>query len=119
MIKMICLLRRKEGMTPEEFHRYWREHHGPLVQSTRSGRWVRRYQQNHRPLSSYRADDDRRGWDGVTEQWFDSVDDFTASLQEDDFHLIDEDTRRFLDVDALQFVLTEEAEEVPPWTGST
>lgn len=113
MIKLICLLRRKEGMTPEEFHRYWRERHGPLVMSTKSGQWVRRYEQNHRPLSEYRADDDRRGWDGVTIQWFDSMEDFHASLGEDDYALIDADTRRFLDVDALQLIFTEDGEEVP------
>lgn len=113
MIKMICLLRRKEGMTPEEFHRYWREQHGPLVMSTKSAGWVRRYEQNHRPLSDYRDDDDRRGWDGVTVQWFDSMDDFHASLREEDYALIDADTRRFLDLDALQLIFTEEAEEVP------
>jgi uncharacterized protein (TIGR02118 family) len=113
MIKMICLLKRKEGMTPEEFHRYWREQHGPLVMSTKSASWVRRYEQNHRPLSDYRAGDDRRGWDGVTIQWFDSMDDFHASLGEDDYALIDEDTRRFLDVEALQLIFTEEGEEVP------
>jgi uncharacterized protein (TIGR02118 family) len=112
MIKMICLLRRKEGMSPEEFHRYWREQHGPLVMGTKSATWVRRYEQNHRPLSDYRDGDDRRGWDGVTIQWFDSLEDFHASLAEDDYALIDADTKRFLDLDALQLIFTEEAEEV-------
>ena len=113
MIKLICLLKRKQGLTPEQFHEYWREQHGPLVMSTKSGSWVRRYEQNHRPLSDYRPDDDRRGWDGVTIQWFDSMEDFHASLREDDYALIDADTRRFLDVDALQLIFTEEGEEVP------
>ncbi len=113
MIKLICMLKRKEGMSPEDFHAYWRDQHGPLVMSTRSGSWVRRYEQNHRPLSDYRADDDRRGWDGVTIQWYDSIEGFYASVREDDFPLIDEDQRKFLDVSALQFILTDEAEEVP------
>jgi uncharacterized protein (TIGR02118 family) len=113
MIKLICMLKRKEGMSPEEFHAYWRDRHGPLVMSTRSGSHVRRYEQNHRPLSDYRPDDDRRGWDGVTIQWYDSMEGFYASVQEDDFPLVDEDQRKFLDVSALQFILTDEAEEVP------
>ena len=37
------------------------------------------------------------GYDGVTEQWFHSVDDFFASLQEDDYHLIEEDIAKFID----------------------
>ena len=46
--------------------------------------WARHYEQNHRPLADYRSDDDRRGWDGVTVQWFDSMEDFQASLREED-----------------------------------
>jgi uncharacterized protein (TIGR02118 family) len=103
VVKLVCLLKRKPGMTPEEFQTYWRDVHGPLVASTRSASHVRRYEQH--PAATPPGDD---GWDGVTIQWFDSVDGFYASLREDDYKLIDEDTRRFLDVDRLQFVLTEE-----------
>ena len=106
MVKLICFLKRKPGMTPEEFHAYWRDHHGPLVASTKSGSHVRRYEQNPRALKDYKRED--TGWDGVTEQWFDSIDDFYASLAEDDYKLIDEDTRKFLDVSALEFLLTDE-----------
>ena len=67
-VKMICMIKRKPGMSVEEFHRYWREVHGPLVASTRSGRHASRYEQNHRPLADYRDDDDRRGWDGVKDK---------------------------------------------------
>jgi uncharacterized protein (TIGR02118 family) len=100
VIRLICLLKRKPGLSREEFEAYWRDVHGPLVASTKSASHVRRYEQH--PAAS----DD--GWDGVTIQWFDSVDAFYASLREDDYKLIDADTHRFLDVAALQFVLTEE-----------
>ncbi|MHB8467296.1 MAG: EthD domain-containing protein [Acidimicrobiales bacterium] len=110
MIKLICFLKRKPGTTPEEFHAYWRDHHGPLVAQTKSGSHVLRYEQNARVPQER----DRDGWDGVTEQWFESVEEFYASLQEDDYRLIDEDTRRFLDVDALEFILTEEPHVVMP-----
>jgi hypothetical protein len=76
------------------------------VASTKSGSHVRRYEQH--PA----ADGDR--WDGVTIQWFDSVEEFHASLREEDYQLIDEDTRKFLDVDRLEFVLTEEPHVVMP-----
>ena len=110
MIKLICFLKRKPGMTSEEFHAYWRDRHGPLVASTKSGSHVLRYEQCPRVVGERGQD----GWDGVTEQWFASADDFYASLQEDDYRLIDEDTRKFLDVDALQFILTEEPHVVIP-----
>lgn len=110
MVRLICLVKRKEGMSPEDFHRYWRDRHGPLVASTRSGSHVLRYEQHHRPLADYGRDP--RGYDGATQQWFSSVEDFFASLAEPDYQEIDADTRRFLDVDRLVFVLTEEPDVV-------
>ena len=110
MIKLICLLKRRPGMSPEEFHRYWREEHGPLVASTNSATHVTRYEQNHRSLSSYAADPD--GFDGVTEQWFTSDAEFNASIREADFQRIQEDLPKFLDTDALVFLLTDEPEVV-------
>src|ERR1700730_7652348 len=97
-------------MSSEEFHAYWRDKHGPLVASTRSGSHVLRYEQHPR-VSQERGGD---GWDGVTEQWYESVEEFYASLQEDDYRLIDEDTRKFLDVDRLEFILTDEPRVVMP-----
>ena len=114
MVKLICLLKRKPGMSPEEFHRYWREQHGPLVARSQSGRHVLRYEQNHRPLSDYPAGSGEgdAGYDGVTEQWFHSVDDFYASLQEDDYHLIEADIATFIDVDSLEWMITDEPEVI-------
>jgi EthD domain len=31
MIKVSVLLKRKPGMSPAEFYRYWKDVHGPLV----------------------------------------------------------------------------------------
>ncbi|HUY21999.1 MAG TPA: EthD domain-containing protein [Acidimicrobiales bacterium] len=107
MVKLTCLVRRKEGMSPEEFHAYWRDRHGPLVASTRSGSHVLRYEQHHRPLAEYGAEDDG-GYDGVTVQWFDSMDEYRAHIAEKDFADVWADLPEFLDVDRLAFVLTEE-----------
>ena len=35
MVKLTCLLRRKEGLTPAEFHAHWKDVHGPLVANSR------------------------------------------------------------------------------------
>jgi len=120
MVKLTCLLRRKPGMSPEEFHTYWREHHGPLVASTQSATHVVRYEQHHRPLSSYTnvavgvtgGGDD--GYDGVTEQWFASLDEYQAHLAEKDFKEVWSDLENFLDTSRLEFVLTEETVVVMP-----
>lgn len=106
MVRMTCMLRRKPGMSPKEFHEYWRNHHGPLVASTRNGRHVLRYEQHPRPLDDYRGDDDP-GFDGVTVQWYESMGEYEASLAEPDAALVMEDVAKFLDPDRLYFVLTE------------
>ena len=108
MVKLICFVRRKPGMDAEDFHRYWREQHGPLVASTKSGAHALRYEQNHRVREHW----DQAGYDGVTEQWFHSVDDFYASLQEDDYHLIEADIAKFIDVDSLEWMITDEPEVI-------
>jgi uncharacterized protein (TIGR02118 family) len=107
MVKLTCLVRRRPGMSPEDFHRYWREQHGPLVASTASGSHVIRYVQHHRALSDYDGDDDP-GYDGVTEQWFASMDEYEAHVAEPDFARVWKDIEAFLDVSKLSFVLTEE-----------
>ncbi len=108
MIKLTCLLRRKEGMTPAEFQAYWKENHGPLIVNSKSGSHVIRYEQNPRPLDDYRSDDDRSGYDGCTVQWFASMDEYYAHMSEVDAPAMFEDLPKFLDTDSLEFVLTEE-----------
>src|SRR5581483_6093315 len=108
MVRLTCMLRRKAGMTPAEFHRYWRERHGPLVAGTRNGSYVLRYEQHPRPLSDYAGDDDP-GYDGVTVQWYESMASYQASLAEPDFaSVVAPDIAEFLDLERLHFVLTED-----------
>jgi uncharacterized protein (TIGR02118 family) len=106
MVRLTCLLRRKEGLTPAEFHAHWREVHGPLIAASTSGSHVLRYEQHPRPLDDYSGDSDR-GFDGVTVQWFESMDAYRAHMAEPDFGEIWADIERFLDTDSLHFVLTE------------
>ncbi len=91
MIKLTCLLKRREGMTPAEFQAYWKNNHGPLIATSRCGSHVIRYEQNPRPLDDYRDDDDRSGYDGVTVQWFASMDAYYAHMSEDDSPAMFED----------------------------
>jgi uncharacterized protein (TIGR02118 family) len=107
MVKLTCLVRRRAGMSPAEFHEYWRNHHGPLVVSTKSGSHVIRYVQHHRSLDDYSGGSDQ-GYDGVTEQWFASMAEYNAHMSESDFSTVWKDVESFLDVDRLEFVVTEE-----------
>ena len=44
----------------------------------------------------------------MTEQWFESMDEYQAHMAEKDFAEVWADLPKFLDVDRLAFVLTEE-----------
>ena len=106
MVRLTCLLRRKDGLTPAEFHAHWREVHGPLIAASSSGRHVLRYEQHPRPLEDYTSDDDP-GFDGVTVQWFEDMEAYRAHMREPDFGDIWADIERFLDTERLHFVVTE------------
>lgn len=77
-----------------------------MIAASLSGTHVLRYEQHPRPLSDYSGDDDP-GFDGVTVQWFESMDSYNAHMSEPDFQEIWKDIERFLDTDKLHFVLTE------------
>jgi uncharacterized protein (TIGR02118 family) len=47
MVKLIFCLRRRDDISEEEFHRYWRDEHGPLVARHASALGIRRYVQVH------------------------------------------------------------------------
>ena len=106
MVRLTCLLRRKPGLTPEEFHEHWREVHGPLIVALQCGSHVLRYEQHPRPLDDYSGDDDP-GFDGVTVQWFADMDAYRAHMGEPDFADMWTDIESFLDTSKLHFVLTE------------
>ncbi len=84
MIKITFCLRRKEGMTLDEFQAYWRETHAPLVRERAEALRIRRYVQLHTRLNEVtKAIGTARGapepFDGVAELWFDSLEDLQAA----------------------------------------
>ena len=111
MIKLICFVKRKPGMDREEFHRYWREVHGPKVRSSRMGSHVVRYEQHHRSAGDY-AQPGRSEYDGVTVQWFRSMAEFDASLQEPDFADIAADMDNFMDTSSIEWIMTDEPDVI-------
>ena len=49
MVKLVCFLKRREGMTLEEFYEHWEGSHGPLIRSTPElARHIVRYEQHRR-----------------------------------------------------------------------
>ena len=84
MIKIVMCLRRLPTLSPDEFYRYWLEHHGPLVLRHADTLRIRRYTQGHAftdPRIAVAVD--ARGcqgpsYDGVAEVYWDNVDDLVA-----------------------------------------
>jgi len=111
VIKLMCFVRRRPGMTADAFHEHWRERHGPLIRANAAAaRHLLRYEQNHRVAKDY-ARPGGPDYDGVAVQWFGSYRDFIAMITAPEWEEVTEDEGRFLDRDATMFVMTD-AEEV-------
>jgi hypothetical protein len=105
---MFALLRRKPGLTHEEFVAHWRDHHGPLIRDTPElARHIVRYEQHPRHRDDALSGTD--GVDGVAVQWFHSIDDFLGFISEPGYpELIAPDELRFIDMDRIEFIITDE-----------
>ena len=121
MIKLTFCLRRRDGMTLDEFQRYWRDEHGPLVRRHADTLGIRRYVQLHRRPSP--VDDALRAsrggpepYDGVAELWFDSVDALAVAASSPEGQAAGaallEDEQRFIDLEASPLWIGEEVEIV-------
>jgi uncharacterized protein (TIGR02118 family) len=107
MVKLVFCARRLAHLSREEFQRYWRETHGPLVRRHAPVLRIRRYVQVHTldtPMNAaLRAS--RGGpeeFDGVAELWWDGLEDLQAAVstpegQAAGLELL-EDERRFIDL---------------------
>lgn len=108
MVKLFALLRRNPEMTFDAFVDHWRDHHGPLIAGTPSlARHLVRYEQHprHRPDALSGTD----GVDGVAVQWFTDISEFEGFIGEPEYAgLVAPDERRFLDIDRVEFVITDE-----------
>jgi uncharacterized protein (TIGR02118 family) len=103
-MKLIYVLRRKPGMSLEEFQRYWRECHGPLVARYAATLGIRRYVQVHTRLPVQPvAPDPLRGpmqepYDGVAELWLDAESATgTPHERREAARLLAEDEAKFID----------------------
>jgi uncharacterized protein (TIGR02118 family) len=103
-------------MTVEEFQRYWRDVHAPLVAERAEVLGIRRYVQVHTVHPEVNAglrrrnDDSPEAFDGVAEIWFD---DLTAMANDDPVVVrasgeLLEDERNFIDLSASPLWIAEE-----------
>ena len=123
MIKLVFALRRRQDLSRDEFQRYWRERHAPLVREHADTLGIRRYVQTHTlPDGVHAALRMSRGapepYDGVAELWFDSLEALANGVASDDGQaaataLLD-DERRFIDHARSPLWLAEEHPVVTP-----
>jgi uncharacterized protein (TIGR02118 family) len=106
MVKLITIVKRKSGITRDEFIEHWKHVHARLAIEDKSF-WsrVRKYVQNY--VTS--TDGGRAAWDGVVELWFDSQAELDAAFagQETKEGLI-ADLDNFIDHASIISVVTEE-----------
>jgi uncharacterized protein (TIGR02118 family) len=109
MLKLVFCLTRLPQLSHEEFQRYWRELHAPLVERHAETLRIVRYVQLHSlpagdPLNeALRASrGGPEGYDGVAELWWRSAEDLAAATASDagrraSLELL-EDEKRFIDL---------------------
>jgi len=124
MVKLVFCLRRLPSLSREEFQRYWREAHAPLVARHATTLGIRRYVQLHSlpddapvnaALRASRGGPEQ--YDGIAELWWDSEEQLAAATASDagrraSLELL-EDERRFIDLARSPLWLAREHEIVP------
>jgi uncharacterized protein (TIGR02118 family) len=117
MIKLVYVVQARDDVTPEEFHRYWLEEHGPLVASVAEDIRARKYVQSHTietPLNQALVES--RGMapihQGITEVWWDNMEDLEAAVATAEgaaaaARLV-EDEAKFIDFSRSTIFITEE-----------
>lgn len=111
MLSLTILGKRAPGWTREEFQRYWREEHAPLIaRVTNFSRHVRSYTQYH-TLASPQLEamfGGARDYDGVAVLTFDDEAAMKAAFSEPDYiEFIRPDELHFVDVDNCMVIVGE------------
>jgi len=111
--KLLCLLTRRGGLTAADFHAHWKRVHGPLMRDTPElARHLLGYVQHRRMAADYERDGGG-GFDGLAEQWFESLETFQSFAGEPAYRekvVPDED--RLIDRSVIEWLVTGTAEVI-------
>lgn len=103
MLKACTLIRRKPGMSVEDFQAYWRTTHADVVKKMPQ---VRRYVQSHPLMGGYRKGE--LEYDGVAEVWVDDTDALRAMAASAAYKDVEADEANFIDRPTMALILTDE-----------
>ncbi|MBD2102568.1 EthD domain-containing protein [Leptolyngbya sp. FACHB-261] len=87
MVKLVYCIRKRSDLTSEEFYHYWQHKHGALIRSLAQKIRAQKYIQSHtldtpinQVLVQSRGLDPTPPYDGVTEIWWESMEEFLAGV---------------------------------------
>ena len=107
MIRRVSFIRRKAGLTPQEFFAHWTGRHAEIVRQLPGLRGLRFSRVN-------RCAPEEAAWDGVGETWFDSIPDADRAFASEPFRaMLIEDRKMFIG-DAHSCYIDEPADAPPP-----
>jgi uncharacterized protein (TIGR02118 family) len=113
VIKVVTCIKRKPGMSVEDFQAYWRERHPEVVVRLPG---IRRYIQSHTRRAGYRKGEPI--FDGIAEVWFDDGRAMHALRGTPEMAGVETDEARFIDRASTRVIATDEHvikdEPVPP-----
>lgn len=119
MLKFVYCIRKRSDLTDEEFRTYWQEKHGAFIRSLAKTIRAQKYIQSHTINTPINAElvrsrglDTTLPYDGVTEIWWESMDDFLAGVNSpegiDAAQRYVADEANFVDFSQSRAFLTEE-----------
>lgn len=118
MIKLVYCATKQDDISVDEFYRIWLEEHGPLVKSVAQALKATRYVQSHTILPSvnqlFREGRDglQEPYDGITEVWWNSLEDLESALQSPEGReaaaRLAKDEARFVDFSRCRVFMTQE-----------
>ncbi|HZU31182.1 MAG TPA: EthD domain-containing protein [Candidatus Angelobacter sp.] len=103
MIKVVYCLTKKDGMTDEEFFRYWKDVHGPIGAKIPG---LHKLVQSHRLAIT--ADRKHADYDGMAELWFDNVKTLLAARESPEWKAASKDEENFINPKKTAYFVTEE-----------
>jgi uncharacterized protein (TIGR02118 family) len=108
MVKVMLLVKRKSGWTPEDFRRRYEQGHAPLARSVLP--LLRKYRRNYvvEPAAGWEPD-----FDVVTEFWFDSQADWETTVAfaaTEEGQVLARDEEVFMDRSSMRVTVVAEEE---------
>jgi len=108
LVKGVYQLKRRDGMSLDEFRQYWLNIHGSLGSKLPG---LRRYVQSHLIDEAYAYA--RPHFDGVAQLWFEDTDAIRAAFASPQGRALADDGPKFTDMNALRMFVAQEQIVIP------